>query len=162
MPGHVAQWFRSGEDAHEAQFTHGPLGFLYGLVGIVQRDHGDALEPLWIGLAEIVEPVVVGSRDRRGELRIHFLAHHDTEADGWIEGGDVKPFSIHRMKLGRRIEAARAILGDFFIDAGRIEDAATVSRLVTLQDFSLDQHHCRAAGGGSSVFWAPVRATLAP
>ena len=28
MPGHVAQWLRPGEDAHEAKFTHGPLGLL--------------------------------------------------------------------------------------------------------------------------------------
>jgi len=89
VPRQITQRLGPGKDTDEAQLADRALRFLHRFVGIVQRNHPHAFETLGIGLTKIVEPVVIGARDGRGQFWLHVVAHHDTQTDGRIERGDV-------------------------------------------------------------------------
>jgi hypothetical protein len=63
----------------------------------VKRQHPHTFESFRISLAKIVKPVVIAARDGGGERRVHIIAHHDAQADGWIERGHVQALAIHRL-----------------------------------------------------------------
>jgi hypothetical protein len=102
---------------------------LYSFIGIVERDHPYALEPFRIGLAEIVKPVVVGARNRRGELGVHIVAHHNAQADGRIKRRHVQTLAIHRLQLRLGVETSRAIVGDLIVDSSSIKNPAAIGGL---------------------------------
>ena len=147
VPGHGAERLRTREHGHETQFLHRPPGLFGGLGDVVERDHGRALHPLGVGLAEIMEPVVVGPGHRGAELGVHVLTHHDAQADGRIHDGQVQPLLLHGVELRDSVETPSPGIGDLRIDARGVEDAAAVGRRVALENLAVDHDHGRAAGG---------------
>ena len=137
VPRHIAQRLRPGEHTDKPQLADGALRFLDSFVGIVERDHPDALQTFRVRLAEIIEPVVVGARNRRGKLGVHIVAHHNAQADGRIKRCHVQALAIHRLQLRLGVEALSAIIGDLFINSSSIKNPAAISRLVTFEEFSL-------------------------
>ena len=156
MPRQGPERLGPGEHGHETQFLHRPASLLGGLGHIVERNHGRALHPLGVCLAEVVEPVVVGPGNRRAELGIHLVAHHHAQADGRIHDRQVQSLFLHGVELRDPVETAGAGIGDLGIDAPGVEDAAAVGRRVALEDLAVEHDHGRAAGGGAEDPGAPV------
>src|SRR5580765_8986261 len=100
----------------------------------MERKHRYAFQSFRIGLAEIIEPIVVSARDRRSQLRVHIVTHHDAQTDRRIERRDVQSFPVHRLQLRLRVETTRAVVGDLFVDARRVEYAATITWFVALEN----------------------------
>src|SRR5206468_5778341 len=101
----------------------------------MEREHRYTFQSLRIGLAKVVKPIVICARDGCRELGIHIVTHHDAETDRRIERSDVQSFPVHRLQLRLCVETARAVVGDLFVDARRVEYAATITWFVTLENF---------------------------
>ena len=97
---------RVQEDTHEAEILHRPPGLGKRFHDVVGGDHGHASQSLWSVLTEVVEPVVVGSTNGRGERRVQTVETHDIEPDRWEQRRQIHPFTIHRGDLGDRIKTA--------------------------------------------------------
>src|SRR5215510_9944548 len=67
--GHVGQG-RDGNEGPDQSHPGAAFQFLAGIVYIVYIQHGDTLETIRIGLAEIDDPVVINSADSREELAV--------------------------------------------------------------------------------------------
>src|SRR6266446_1137541 len=67
--GFVGQWGDRDEGADQTQFL-ASLQLLAGLIDIVDTEHRNTLQALWIGLAEIGDPVVVDAADFGQELAV--------------------------------------------------------------------------------------------
>ena len=65
----VAPLDRVGPHEHgpATQILDRPAGLLHRVADVVGRDHPGPEQPSGVGLAVVVQPVVVGARDRRGE-----------------------------------------------------------------------------------------------
>src|SRR5262249_50715754 len=121
VPGHVAQRFGSSEDADKAQFANSALRFLDRFIGIVERDHPDTLQALWLCLEKMEKPVIIATCHGGRKLGANIAAHHNPQADGRIERRHIQAFPIHRFKLRLGVKTLRAIVGDLLIDASSIK-----------------------------------------
>src|ERR1051326_3608735 len=107
----------------------------------LHRQHRDPEQPVWVRLAVIREPAVVGAAPRRGELRVLDRPGEETEAR--IKEGGVDPVRVHIDDAGMRIEPALLPFGIFetveldvaLADADRAE-AADPARIA--EQFALD------------------------
>jgi hypothetical protein len=60
----VLQGAQGDESPRQAQLRR-PLEFPDGVLHVVDIQHGNALEPLRVGLTEVRQPVIIGAEDRR-------------------------------------------------------------------------------------------------
>ena len=98
---------------------------LQGVVDIVNRNHAGAEQTVRIGGAEIMQPVVVGARHRRGEARILIGKGEDAQATRRKQHGGVDALGVHRFQLHL---AGPAALGVIAVDVLVLVEIATAMR----------------------------------
>jgi hypothetical protein len=69
-PFFVIDMVGANKNAAKAVIFHRAANLLDSAANVVRRNHGDAEHALGIELDEVVQPVVVGARDGRGEVRV--------------------------------------------------------------------------------------------
>ena len=97
---------RAEEAGAHAELLPRVAHLLDGQVDRLHRQHGDAEEPIGVGLAVVGEPAIVGAAHRGGEPRLLHRARE--EAHARVEERGVDAVEIHVRDAGVRVEPARA------------------------------------------------------
>src|SRR5262249_36871398 len=69
---------RAQEDAAEAQLVHTAAGLGDGVIDVEGRDHADPHQPLTVGRTEVIQPAVIRSGNRGGEVWVE-IGHGQSE-----------------------------------------------------------------------------------
>src|SRR5207237_1026429 len=83
------------KDRTEAQLLNAAAGLGDRVVDSKRRYHAGADELAWIGLAEFMEPVVVGARESGGEFTIQIRNAEHVQAAARIENREIDAFFRH-------------------------------------------------------------------
>lgn len=101
----------TNENRLEAQFLDRTVGFFHGVADVVHRHHAGAEHPRGIGLAEVVEPIVIRARDGVCEAGIHVRLGQREQPAAREHDRRIEPFSVHRFELHVRRPAAPRVVG---------------------------------------------------
>jgi hypothetical protein len=97
LEGDTGQRVRPQVDALEAEVRHAAAHLGHRGLHVAQRDHADADQPRAIGgQVLLVQPVVVGTADRRVELGVARV--HGVEAEGRERHRDVDTVGVHGLE----------------------------------------------------------------
>src|ERR1700730_13856155 len=120
--------------ADRAVFLDAAIELLAGEVDFVDRQHRRHLQLVRAVLHEIVQPVVIGPANRRGELRIHIVPRRERQTGGREQHRDVDSLHLHAHDLGFGVVAALDREHHIGVGAARHERAA---RTVVLRDVAV-------------------------
>src|SRR5437899_4787579 len=87
----------------KTKLLHTALNLGNRVVDVEHRNHTSALELIGIGLAKLVEPIVVSARQGGGELRVHIGYAENIQSAAWVEHCKVDSFLIHGLQLDLRV-----------------------------------------------------------
>ena len=99
MPGTVVDHVGPQENGAEPQLFDDPPRFGNGVVYVEYRNHARAQKPLRVRLAEVEEPVVVGTGDCCCECGIHIRFAQGMQAAAWVDDRHVDALDVHRFQL---------------------------------------------------------------
>src|SRR4030095_12323816 len=101
---------RSQKHGAKPVFFHDPVSFLDGVVNVINRNHPGAKQAGRIGSAKVMKPVVVGTREGRGEAWVVVGIGKHTQAPGGKQHGSVNALSVHRLELDFACPTARRVI----------------------------------------------------
>ena len=106
MPVAALDRVRPHEHGAEPELLDRTSGFFDRVANVVRRDHPGSEQALGIGLAVVVQPVVVGPRDGGGERRVQVVDRLGEQPARGIDDGDVDAFGVHRIELRPTVPAS--------------------------------------------------------
>src|SRR5215471_14417519 len=119
MPGAMVHDVGPEEDAPEAQFLYTAARLGHGVLDVEGGDHASPDEAGGVGLAEVGEPVVVGTGHSCGEPGGHIGDGQGEQATGGVDHRHVYPLLVHGPKLHLARPAALLIGLEAYLVLGK-------------------------------------------